>query len=361
MAEAQLRGPHNTENMMATLAVGTGARACPSRKWCRRSALIERSPIAVSSSAKSTASIYINDSKATNLDALEKALLAQNRNQSSSSPAAKTKDLPSNPSRPLVARESAGTPSSSAKWQSGSARIGKMRFRCEIANSLADAVERAHAMAQVWRNRPVLPRHFLFRHVQELRRSRRSIPCPRPRPARNNLMKLPSLLPMKETARHHARGGLARAPDEMDYEEMSEPNMKLSRALLIVLVLHVVAVAGIIAFNTIKSRQGAFPPVTNAKNSANPAPTSSTRSTVPAVVTSDSAVKPRDEKEATKPAAKEERKAIPLKPIAENSPKSESKKTYVVAKGDNPASIARKFKISRTICWPRTSWTIHTS
>ena len=46
----------------------------------------------------------------------------------------------------------------------------------------------------------------------------------------------------------------------MDYEEMSEPNMKLSRALLIVLVLHVVAVAGIIAFNTIKSRQGAFPP-----------------------------------------------------------------------------------------------------
>ena len=41
---------------------------------------------------------------------------------------------------------------------------------------------------------------------------------------------------------------------------MSEPNMKLSRALLIVLVLHVVAVAGIIAFNTIKSRQGAFPP-----------------------------------------------------------------------------------------------------
>ena len=44
----------------------------------------------------------------------------------------------------------------------------------------------------------------------------------------------------------------------MDYEEMSEPNMKLSRALLIVLVLHVVAVAGIIAFNTIKTRQGSL-------------------------------------------------------------------------------------------------------
>src|SRR3954469_21749922 len=40
------------------------------------------------------------------------------------------------------------------------------------------------------------------------------------------------------------------------YDEMGEPNMKLSRALLIVLLLHVVAVSGIIAFNAIKTRQG---------------------------------------------------------------------------------------------------------
>ena len=42
------------------------------------------------------------------------------------------------------------------------------------------------------------------------------------------------------------------------YDDMSEPNMKLSRALLIVLVLHVVAVSGIIAFNAIKTRQDSF-------------------------------------------------------------------------------------------------------
>ena len=41
-----------------------------------------------------------------------------------------------------------------------------------------------------------------------------------------------------------------------EFDDPSEPNMKLSRALLIVLLLHVVAVAGIIAFNAIKSRQG---------------------------------------------------------------------------------------------------------
>src|SRR5215468_6497712 len=46
----------------------------------------------------------------------------------------------------------------------------------------------------------------------------------------------------------------------MDFEEMPEPNMKLSRALLIVLLLHVVAVSGIIAFNAIKTRESAFVP-----------------------------------------------------------------------------------------------------
>ena len=127
----------------------------------------------------------------------------------------------------------------------------------------------------------------------------------------------------------------------MDYEEMSEPNMKLSRALLIVLVLHVVAVAGIIAFNAIKSRQGVLPPpVATAKT---PPQTSSQKSTAPSTVSSDS-TRPREE--LAKPVVKEERKAIPVKPVAETTPKAESKKSYVVAKGDTPVSIAKKFKIT---------------
>ena len=87
-------------------------------------------------------------------------------------------------------------------------------------------------------------------------------------------MKIPQLFirqkPKKKLRASTARRSMA-APEEMDYEEMSEPNMKLSRALLIVLVLHVVAVAGTIAFNAIKSRQGAFPAQTTAK--AQPAET----------------------------------------------------------------------------------------
>jgi LysM repeat protein len=50
-------------------------------------------------------------------------------------------------------------------------------------------------------------------------------------------------------------------------------------------------------------------------------------------------------KATTKPVAKEERKALPVKPAVERTPKSDSRKTYVVAKGDNPLTIARKFKV----------------
>jgi LysM repeat protein len=153
-------------------------------------------------------------------------------------------------------------------------------------------------------------------------------------------MRLPSLFPSKKLRATTARRGLG-VPDEMDYEEMSEPNMKLSRALLIVLVLHVVAVAGIIAFNTIKGRQGVVPPVATAKTTA---PATTQKSTIAATTSSESP-KPRDE--TAKAPVKEERRAIPVKPTAENTPKPETtKKSYVVAKGDTPVSIAKKFKIT---------------
>src|SRR6059036_1222812 len=86
------------------------------------------------------------------------------------------------------------------------------------------------------------------------------------------MMKMPKLFPRKKLRATAARRSLG-LPDEMDYEQMSEPNMKLSRALLIVLVLHVVAVAGIIAFNTIKTRERAE--ISKAQPSATPAPAAS--------------------------------------------------------------------------------------
>jgi LysM repeat protein len=104
-----------------------------------------------------------------------------------------------------------------------------------------------------------------------------------------------------------------------DYEEMAEPNMKLSRALLIVLVLHVVAVSGIIAFNAIKTRQG---PATIGV-ATEPSPAAST--------------------------AKPEPSAVPMeikRARAVSKPGDDSHKTYTVAKGDNPVTIAKKLKVS---------------
>jgi nucleoid-associated protein YgaU len=141
------------------------------------------------------------------------------------------------------------------------------------------------------------------------------------------------------------------ASTDMDYEEMSEPNMKLSRALLIVLVLHIVAVAGIIAFNAIKTRQASVMPAPLPPVTAESSTDSST--TKPAVVaaksvTAQKAIAPRDE---TKPShspakalAKDEHKSEHAK-SSEKASGSDSGKTYVVVKGDNPVTIAKKLKV----------------
>src|ERR671939_1513629 len=81
-------------------------------------------------------------------------------------------------------------------------------------------------------------------------------------------MKIPPLLRRNKLWAATARRSSA-ASAGMDFEEMPEPNMKLSRALLVVLLLHVVAVSGIIAFNAIKTRQNAAAaPVTSPRVAA---------------------------------------------------------------------------------------------
>jgi LysM repeat protein len=107
-----------------------------------------------------------------------------------------------------------------------------------------------------------------------------------------------------------------------DYDDLAEPSMKLSRALLIVLLLHVVAVAGIIAFNAIKTHQSVLPS----------SPSSTTAAVAPAE---------------TKPQATAASSTAPAKISIKTQTKvSDSGKTYVVAKGDNPVAIAKKFKVS---------------
>jgi LysM repeat protein len=156
-------------------------------------------------------------------------------------------------------------------------------------------------------------------------------------------MKMPSILKRKKlNATATRRPRTLGLPDGMDYEQMAEPNMKLSRALLIVLLLHIVAVAGIIAFNTIKTREAAA--ISAAETSA-PA---TGASAAPATAAESVALVPN---EITKVAARTERKAPEKvaehpKPAAKTSEVPDSGKIYVVLKGDNPVTIARHLHVN---------------
>lgn len=196
----------------------------------------------------------------------------------------------------------------------------------------------------------------------------------------------PPVKQLKATARR------ATIADEPDYYD-DEPNVRLSKAFLVVMLLHVVAVGGIFAFSSLKKERAAT-------EETQPAPVSST---VPADMPADSriyvvgegetltdvasafgvtrkdlqganhlaenaSVKEGDKlvipaKSSTQPVPLDVQKLLKLsqKPVAvpvvaskttpatpvkaSNVPHA-SDKTYVVQKGDNPVGIAKKLKVS---------------
>jgi LysM repeat protein len=127
-----------------------------------------------------------------------------------------------------------------------------------------------------------------------------------------------------------------------DYEEMAEPNMKLSRALLIVLVLHVVAVSGIIAFNALKTHQSSapLPRVTTSADATGPSESKAAPAAHGTAITKETSAHVEANHASSKSANKEEGKSEHPKAIP-----VDARKIYVVAKGDNPARIAKKLKV----------------
>jgi len=145
MAETKLRGSHNIENIMATLAVGL-ARGLSFERMLPPLCAYEPRPHRCEFVREIGDVTYVNDSKATNLDAVEKGLLAQNKSVILIA-GGKDKGFTFETLRPLV-----------SKKVRAAVLIGEMAERiaedwkaavpCEIAHSLADAVERAHALAK---------------------------------------------------------------------------------------------------------------------------------------------------------------------------------------------------------------------
>ena len=140
----------------------------------------------------------------------------------------------------------------------------------------------------------------------------------------------------------------------MDFEEIPQPNMKLSRALLIVLLLHVVAVSGIIAFNAIKTRESSFVPA--AATNTEPKPTGTVSAAMPAdgakprpAVVQKKNASSEDAKPAHSPSkvsAKDDHATVSTFAKATVGKPLSSGKTYIVKKGDNPVAIAKKLKVS---------------
>jgi UDP-N-acetylmuramoylalanine--D-glutamate ligase len=145
MADTKLRGSHNIENLMATLAVGL-ARGLSFEQMLPPLCVYEPQPHRCEFVREVGEVTYVNDSKATNLDAVEKGLLAQSKRVILIA-GGKDKGFNFETLRPLVSDKVRAV-----------VLIGEMAERiaqdwkgavpCEIADSLADAVERAHAIAQ---------------------------------------------------------------------------------------------------------------------------------------------------------------------------------------------------------------------
>jgi len=144
LSDTKLRGLHNIENLMATLAGGM-ARGLSFREMTAPLWTYEPRPHRCEFVREVGGVAYVNDSKATNLDAVEKALRAQTKPIILIA-GGKDKGFTFDPLRPLIEEKVKSTiligemaESIRRSW-SGAARS-------DIANSLADAVERAHAVA----------------------------------------------------------------------------------------------------------------------------------------------------------------------------------------------------------------------
>jgi UDP-N-acetylmuramoylalanine--D-glutamate ligase len=145
LSQTKLRGSHNIENLMATLGAGM-ARGLSFEQMVEPLLDYEPRPHRCEFVRQVGGVDYINDSKATNLDAVEKALLAQSKPVVLIA-GGKDKGFDFQPLRPLV-KEKVRSTILIGEMAERIARDWSGATRSEIASSLADAVERARAVAK---------------------------------------------------------------------------------------------------------------------------------------------------------------------------------------------------------------------
>ena len=145
LGDTKLRGLHNIENLMATLAVGM-ARGLSFGQMVPPLSAYEPQPHRCEFVREINGVAYVNDSKATNLDAVDKALRAQTKPVVLIA-GGKDKGFSFDPLRSLVKEKVRSTILIGEMAESVS-RSWAGTVKSEIASSLADAVGRAHATAK---------------------------------------------------------------------------------------------------------------------------------------------------------------------------------------------------------------------
>jgi LysM repeat protein len=163
-------------------------------------------------------------------------------------------------------------------------------------------------------------------------------------------MKLRLMMPKKKLRATAARR-VAQPRELEEYDD--EPTMKLSSAFIVVLLLHVVAVGGIYAFNSIKAHHS--PSIDEIEAKASPAPvlqqdtdpqpikTAATSAAVSSTArTADAATTNNGTKASVSTADVPHDLEAPAKPHLAK----DSGLIHVVAKGENPVLIAKKLGVS---------------
>jgi LysM repeat protein len=142
--------------------------------------------------------------------------------------------------------------------------------------------------------------------------------------------------PSKQPPRLKLKASVARsrrAPivEEEDFLEEPEPNMKLSHAFVVVLVLHVIAVAGVFAFNSIKTRQAdIISPIAN-----EPAATAETTAASTASASAPEAAEPSASAGASLP-----------EQVSSATPAVPAGKTHELQPGETLTKVAKTYGIS---------------
>ena len=145
LADTKLRGLHNIENLMATLAVGM-ARGLSFGQMVPPLSAYEPRPHRCEFVREVNGVAYVNDSKATNLDAVDKALRAQTKPVILIA-GGKDKGFSFDPLRSLV-KDKVKSTILIGEIAESIKRSWADAVESEIASSLADAVERAHSSAK---------------------------------------------------------------------------------------------------------------------------------------------------------------------------------------------------------------------